>query len=120
MRKWLIGAVCAALVSAAPKYALSFGDGSWLLENGTSDETMISYAYLHYVVGVSDGYLLALLALDIPPTYCVGEPYGITNGDMGDAVRLWLRRDPVRLKFTASLVIVSALTEYFPCETGDS
>ena len=117
MKKWLIVAMCTTLVVAAPKYAMGFGDGNWLLESAVSDDPAVTYGYLNYVLGVSDGYQLTFIASDSSTIFCVGEPYGITNGDMGDAVRLWLRKNPEHLKVHASVVVVAALVAHFPCET---
>ena len=75
MRKWLLGAVCATLVVAAPKEATAFDDGNELLEFATSEDSSDRLAYLTYVTGASQAFSLALAVYELPPAYCVvGTP----------------------------------------------
>ena len=114
MRKWLLGAVCAALVIAVPKEAPAFVDGHEMLEVATSEDTFDRISYLKYVEGVVAASSLILAAYELPPAFCVvGTPYG----DMADAVRIWLRRNPQLLDAGPAVIVITALNAHFPCES---
>ena len=116
MRKWLAAAVCATLAIAAPKEAIAFEDGNELLEFATSKDSSGRLAYLTYVSGVVQAFSLALAVYKLPPAYCV---VGTPNEDIGDTVRIWLRRNPELLNAAPAVIVVAALNEHFPCEAED-
>ena len=113
MRKWLIGAICAALVVVAPKEAAAVEDGHQLLHIASSEAFGDRLSYLSYVFGVSQAYSLALAVHELPPSYCLS---GTKNEDFADAVRIWLRRNPELLDWSPTVLVVLALKTYFPCE----
>ena len=107
--------ICAALVAAVPKESAAFEDGNDLLEHATSDKPWENLAYFTYVIGVRDGFSAALQSNGLNEVYCTtGHPHG----DVGDAVRIWLRRNPQLLDWTPQGAVIVALKESFPCEAG--
>ena len=115
MRGWLLGAMCAALVVAAPQSARAFKDGHELLEAAESKNRTQGAIFTMYVAGVAHGVQHQVRSLRLFPLFCFGDK--ITYEDGGDAVRIWLRGNSDDLDFPADSLIVWALMEHFPCET---
>ena len=114
MRKWLIGAMCAAMIVTVPKGAKSFENGHDLLEFAISENLGFRTSYYMYVAGIERGISLALDVLQMDPFYCIGHK--ITIEDSGDVVRVWLRRNPQHLGLESQIVVMAALAAQFPCE----
>ena len=114
MRKWLIGAICAALVVAAPQSAGAYKDGHELLEAAESRDITMEALFAMYVAGVAHGVQHQVKSLKLFPLFCAGDK--ITYEDAGNAVRIWLREHSNELNYRAESIIVWALMEHFPCE----
>ena len=114
MRKWLRGAICAALVVAAPQSARAFSDGYELLKAAESEDSLLRIAFVSYVAGVAHGVQHQVKSLKLFPLFCVGDK--ITYEDVGNAVRIRLRGKSDELDYSAKSIIVWALIEHFPCE----
>ncbi len=119
MRKWLLGAICAALVVAAPQSARAFSDGHELLKAAESESRIREAMFTMYVAGVTAGVRDVAQALelsgkfDISQPFCVGSK--ITYRDLADVVRIWLRKQP-DVRGSPALLVVLALGEHFPCK----
>lgn len=115
-QKYLVGAMCAALIVTAPNEALAIRDGNELLEFATSEQPLVQAHYVGYVVGVVHGFHMAYVLWEKDVPFCLGD--ATTKGDMADAVRIYLRQNPQHLEMkplTAELVAV-AMAAHFPCE----
>ncbi len=114
VRKWLIGAICTALV-AVPKETLAFQDGNHLLDWATSDDIALEGAFMMYVIGVRDALenIWDYTGFDPQLKFCTS---GSTSGDIRDAVRIWMRRNPEELDHHPLVVVTSALRAHFPCD----
>ena len=117
MSKWVLGAMCAVLVVAAPKGATAIQDVKTLFEYATSGKEVEKTIYGAYVSGIAHGFSAALEVYDLTPLYCVGDPYDITNGDIADAFRLWMKKMQQELDaHHPALAVALALKEHFPCK----
>lgn len=122
MRKWLLGAVCAALIIATSQSARAFEDGRALLKAANSESEVQYYGFVMYVAGVVAGALnirtrwivLGKVSRDLVRPICI--PQKITYRDVGDVVRVWLRSHPELQGLPSGSVIVEALVERFPCK----
>ena len=117
MRKWLMGAICATLIGGMPEGARAFNDGNHLFESATSEHPVDQLSYLMFVVGVARAFSLALTLHELDQGYCVDER--TPNGDLGDAVRIWLRKNSELLDYSPATLVVVALAKHFPCETEE-
>ena len=119
MRGWLLGALCAALVVAAPQSARAFKDGHELLKAAESENEIQSFGFVMFVAGVALGVRDFERALEwsddseFNKTFCVGSPF--TRRDVADAVRIWLRNRS-DLQRPATVLIILALRDHFPCK----
>ena len=125
MRGWLLGAMCAALVVAAPQSARAFKDGNALLEYAESENEILNLLFIMYVAGVAAGArdvtirwkVLGKLENrepDLSPPFCVSPK--ITHKDLADTVRVWLHSHPELRGIPSGLSIIEALAERFPCK----
>ena len=122
MRGWLLGAMCAALIVAAPQSAMAFKDGHALLKNAESESEALNLGFVMYVAGVAAGardvttrwIVLGKINRDFAHPHCV--PPEITYRDLGDVVRVWLRSHPKLRGLPSGLAIIEALAERFPCK----
>ena len=83
-QKYLVGAMCAALIVVAPEEALAINDGNELLEFATSEQPWVQGHYAGYVVGVVHGFHMAYALWEKDVPFCLGDT--ITKGDMAHAV----------------------------------
>lgn len=118
MRKWLAGAICAALFISAPNKAIAFTDGNQLWELAISEDMGFQLAYLAYIRGVVNGFSLSLQLNDLEREYCLDRETII--GDLGSLVRIWLRKNHQVLDMDAEILVVAAITDYFPCKKEGS
>ena len=118
MRKWLIGAICAAFVVAGPESARAFSDGHELLKAAESESAFELGMFTMFVGGVALGVrdtvsiLIQSGQFDIAQPFCFGA---ITYRDLSDVVRVWLRQQ-ADLEDPPALLVVRALSQHFPCE----
>ena len=90
-----------------------FMNGNKLYEDFKSCETKqtqhsCSYA-LGYVTGVYDALKDSLMGRD----FCA--PSGITQGQLGDLVHLYLKENPGKMSYSAHTIIWTAVTKAWPC-----
>ena len=120
MRKWLLGAICAALVVAAPQSVRAFSDGHQLLEAAESENIVDEAMFVMYVAGVAMGVRDVSQMLEQSGKFDISQPFCVssknTYKDLGDVVRIWLRNQP-DIQGSAALLVVFALSDHFPCET---
>ena len=125
MRGWLLGAMCAALIVAAPQSARAFKDGHALLKGAESESETLNFGFIMYVAGVAAGARDVTIRWkvlgelknrepDLSPPFCV--PPKITHKDLADTVRIWLRSNPKLRGLPSGLAIIEALAERFPCK----
>ena len=119
MRKWLLGAICAALAFATPQSAMAFKDGHALLKAAEAEHEILNFGFVMFVAGVAVGVRDFETALEwsdnskFKRTFCAGPPH--THKDMADAVRISLRKRS-DLQRPATVLILIALREHFPCK----
>lgn len=119
MRGCLLGAMCAALLVAAPQSARAFKDGHALLAAAESKDDIHKFGFAMFVAGVTQGIRDVVRALEWSDdskfnlAFCVGPPF--TREDVADAVRIWLRNRS-DLQRPATVLIVLALRDHFPCK----
>lgn len=106
MRKWIMGAVCAAMIGATSQgYAAKPEQwtGRWLLE---IHEAKSDSFFFGFVIGAS-GPLGA---------YGIICPWNANFKAVVDAVHLWMRLNPKELDQHAYIVVTKALKHHFPCD----
>ena len=114
LRKGIMGAVCAAMLAAAPQQGIASPiDGELLLKLATSGQERHETSYIMYVAGVADGLMFLTEALRTDDLFCVSN---VTLEDMANAVRIWMRNNTDMLKADAAVVTFTALSQHFPCD----
>lgn len=109
VRKWLMGAVCAAILAAAPQGAQAFDDGHKLLEFVSFPEDTKAHAYYGgYVSGVA--HTLTLLEHICFEGNNVPSPNALSS-----IVLAWLHLNPDKRDAHGTVVTTIALTEHFSC-----
>lgn len=115
MRKWLQAALCSVMILGVSQEAASM-DGHALLSLSSSQRQSESFGYIMYVAGVWHGVARTMSVLadfGYPPIFCTGTE--ITNADVADVVRIYLRHNSDQLHMRADEVVVLALMRRFPC-----
>ena len=114
MMKWLLSIICAAMLISAPQRGFAFKDGEELLEFSESQDVCVVATFVMYIKGVGDAIRAVAEANDRLGVFCPSND--ITNEDLGDAVRIWLRSNPNSRKASAVSQVVFALGHHFPCK----
>lgn len=112
MKKWLQLALCSTVVLGASQEAASM-DGKDLLTLSNSAHQSESFGYVMYVAGVWHGVARTMSVIGGSPLFCTGSE--ITNSDVADVVRIWLRSNSDQLHMAADEVVVLALMKHFSC-----
>ena len=75
MRKWLLGAMCATVVVAAPQSARAFSDGHELLKAAGSKDRVREAMFIMYVAGVATGVRDVTQALEWSDKCDISQPF---------------------------------------------
>lgn len=97
----------------------SFMDGNKLLSGfeGHSLDLAASRAYVMGVVDYSQS-LKALTGKGSAFDACFDVPDGVTAGQLGDVVKIWLQKNPQHRHFTGPSLVTAALAAVYPCPKG--
>lgn len=127
----VIGPMAAAIVAASlptQEQSAGFISGNDLYRYCTAREGQATYyqndasctAYImgaHDALATAGGAVTYIAELD-RPLRLVCTPPGVEAGQIRDVVVLWLRDKPADRSMPASLVVMSALAEAFPCRSA--
>jgi len=121
MTKFLLAALFVLLVSAsAHGQRVSTTTGNDLLEScesgGHSEQAFFNQAFcLGYITGVTDIDGVDGSAFPERRRSCV--PENVTNGQVKDVVVKYLKEHPEERHIQASILIVKAVAQAFPCKS---
>jgi hypothetical protein len=109
-------AVAILLLASTPTKAqkLSPTTGNELLEWCQSGDTWATGRCLGYIIGVADLQTMVKKTLPENRQSCIAE--GVTAGQILEVVTKYLNQHPEERHFNASVLIVKAIAEAFPCQ----
>ena len=104
-------------VKHRPGYATYWsGDDLWDA-CGKTIEGEAPVACRTYIVGVSDGHNASYAHKGLQTVYCLR--YGSMTGELAAVVRRYLKAHPERGSRPAASVVLTALTNGYPCQPAD-
>ncbi|MDQ0024334.1 hypothetical protein J2X90_002132 [Variovorax paradoxus] len=102
---------CASMHAGA-----SFMDGNKLL-SGLEGHPLDIAASRAYVMGIADysQSVKALTGRNVAFDACFEVPDGVTAGQLGDVVKIWLQKNPQHRHFSGPSLVTAALAAVYPC-----
>jgi hypothetical protein len=110
MRKVLLAALMAAMMSVTAGARADFQDGNSLYAQCTSALKYDDAYCLGYIAGITD-----VMSHDPVAGRTACEPEHATAGQVQDIVRLYLTKHPEQRHYAAESLVAHALAAAFPC-----
>ena len=113
-RAVIVGLALAVSSQPVPTYAGMTGTGNELLDTCKSDDADFSAGMCAgYISGVISGGRMQAFIDKTKTPFCT--PDGVTNGQLYDVVKGYIKQHPEIRHYTGSVLIYIALRESFPC-----